>query len=41
MAKAFQSKGANLFVWILIGLLILGLAGFGIGNFTEIGRAHV
>ena len=34
MAKAFQSKGANLFVWILIALLILGLAGFGIGNFT-------
>ena len=34
MAKAFQSKGANFFVWILIGLLILGLAGFGIGSFT-------
>ena len=34
MAKAFQSKGANFFVWILIALLILGLAGFGIGNFT-------
>ena len=34
MAKAFQSKGTNLFVWILIALLILGLAGFGIGNFT-------
>ena len=34
MAKAFQSKGVNLFVWILIALLILGLAGFGIGNIT-------
>lgn len=26
-------KGANIFVWILLGLLIVGLAGFGIGNF--------
>ena len=35
MAKSVQGKGANLFVYILIGLLILGLAGFGIGSFTS------
>ncbi len=35
MAKAMQSKGTNILVYILIGLLILGLAGFGIGSFTS------
>lgn len=35
MAKSPGAKGANLFVYILIGLLILGLAGFGIGSFTS------
>lgn len=35
MAKSLGTKGANLFVYILIGLLILGLAGFGIGSFTS------
>ncbi|MCY4006509.1 MAG: SurA N-terminal domain-containing protein [Rhodobacteraceae bacterium] len=35
MAKSRRAKGANIFVWILLGLLILGLAGFGIGNFTN------
>lgn len=34
MAKALRSKGTNALVWVLIGLLVLGLAGFGIGNFT-------
>ncbi|MGG7644566.1 SurA N-terminal domain-containing protein [Rhodovulum sp. YNF3179] len=33
MAKALISKGSKVFVWILLGLLIVGLAGFGIGNF--------
>ncbi len=35
MARSARAKGANMFVWILIGLLILGLAGFGIGSFTS------
>ncbi len=35
MAKAMQAKGAKGFVWILIGLLILGLAGFGVSSFTS------
>ena len=35
MAKAFRSKGANFLVYGLVGLLILGLAGFGIGNFSS------
>ena len=35
MAKSGQFSGSKLFVWILIGLLILGLAGFGIGSFTS------
>ncbi|MDE0530951.1 MAG: SurA N-terminal domain-containing protein [Albidovulum sp.] len=35
MAKAFRSKSANLLVYVLVGLLVLGLAGFGIGNFTS------
>lgn len=28
-----RSKGANIFVYVLLGLLVLGLAGFGVGNF--------
>ena len=35
MAKAFRNKGANIFVYVLVGLLVLGLAGFGIGNFSS------
>lgn len=32
--KRRRSKTADFFVWILLGLLVLGLAGFGIGNFA-------
>ena len=35
MAKAMQAKGTKGLVWILIGLLILGLAGFGVSSFTS------
>lgn len=35
MAASRRNKGVNLFVYILIGMLILGLAGFGIGSFTS------
>ena len=35
MAKAMQTKGTKGLVWILIGLLILGLAGFGVSSFTS------
>ena len=33
MAKALRSKSTNIFVWILLLLLIVGLAGFGAGSF--------
>ncbi|MEM6635258.1 MAG: SurA N-terminal domain-containing protein [Pseudomonadota bacterium] len=33
MAKSAAGKGANIFVWILLGLLFVGLAGFGTGQF--------
>jgi len=33
MAKALKSKSTNILVWILMGLLIVGLAGFGAGSF--------
>lgn len=33
MAGGLRSKGTNIFVYVLLGLLVLGLAGFGIGNF--------
>ncbi|KFI32279.1 peptidylprolyl isomerase [Haematobacter missouriensis] len=32
MAK-FRSKGANVTIWVLMGLLIFGLGGFGVTNF--------
>ncbi|MCY3878483.1 MAG: SurA N-terminal domain-containing protein [Rhodobacteraceae bacterium] len=35
MAKAMRAKPTNMLVWILIGLLVLGLAGFGIGGFSS------
>ncbi len=31
MLNSFRTKKSNIFVWILLGLLIVGLAGFGIG----------
>lgn len=34
MASGLRSKSANIFVYVLLGLLILGLAGFGIGSFS-------
>ena len=34
MAKPPRVKGTNVVVYVLIGLLIVGLAGFGIGGFT-------
>lgn len=33
MAKTMRSKKANAFIYILLGLLIVGLMGFGINNF--------
>ncbi len=33
MAVGIRSRGTNIFVYVLLGLLIFGLAGFGIGNF--------
>jgi hypothetical protein len=37
-----KGKSSNIFVWILMGLLIVGLAGFGATNFggtiTSVGR---
>lgn len=33
MAKGMKSKGASVAIWILMALLVFGLAGFGIGNF--------
>ena len=34
MAKSVAKKASNLFVWIILGLLFVALAGFGIGSFT-------
>jgi len=33
MARRAGKKLSDFIVWILLGLLIVGLAGFGIGNF--------
>lgn len=33
MAKKATKKASNLFVWIILGLLVVGLAGFGTTNF--------
>ena len=42
MARRAGKKLSDLIVWAILGLLIVGLAGFGIGNFggsvTDIGR---
>ncbi|MFD1912317.1 peptidyl-prolyl cis-trans isomerase [Halodurantibacterium flavum] len=37
--KGAKGKGANIAVWIILGLLIIGLAGFGTGGFTGQTRA--
>ncbi len=34
MAKSAARKASNIFVWIILGLLFIALAGFGIGSFT-------
>ncbi len=34
MARAAAKKASNVFVWILMGLLFIALAGFGIGSFS-------
>ncbi len=34
MAKSKAKKASNIFVWLLMGLLFIALAGFGIGSFT-------
>ncbi|WP_439139837.1 SurA N-terminal domain-containing protein [Roseicyclus sp.] len=34
MAKTAVKKASNLFVWIIMGLLFIALAGFGIGSFS-------
>ena len=34
MAKSVGKKASNIFVWIIMGLLLVALAGFGIGGFT-------
>ncbi|WP_224814570.1 SurA N-terminal domain-containing protein [Hasllibacter sp. MH4015] len=34
MARTAAKKASNIFVWILMGLLFVALAGFGIGSFT-------
>jgi hypothetical protein len=34
MAKSVAKKASNLFVWIILGLLFVALAGFGIGSFS-------
>lgn len=36
MAKFSRKKAMNVPVWILLGLLILGLMGFGIGNYSGV-----
>ena len=37
MAKSVAKKASNLFVWLILGLLFVALAGFGIGSFTGSG----
>lgn len=37
MAKSVGKKASNLFVWIILGLLFVALAGFGIGSFSGSG----
>ncbi|MEQ8367138.1 MAG: SurA N-terminal domain-containing protein, partial [Roseicyclus sp.] len=34
MAKSAAKKASNIFVWIILGLLFIALAGFGIGSFS-------
>lgn len=34
MANRMRAKSTNVFVWVLMGLLIVGLIGFGTGSFT-------
>lgn len=34
MAKTAMKKASNLFIWIILGLLFIALAGFGIGSFS-------
>lgn len=34
MAKSVAKKASNLFVWIILGLLFVALAGFGVGSFS-------
>jgi len=34
MAKSAVKKASNLFVWVILGLLFVALAGFGIGSFS-------
>lgn len=34
MAKSVTKKASNVFVWIIMGLLFIALAGFGIGSFS-------
>ncbi len=34
MIKGAKGKGANIVVWVILALLIVGLAGFGTGGFT-------
>jgi peptidyl-prolyl cis-trans isomerase D len=34
MARSAAKKASNIFVWIILGLLFVALAGFGIGSFT-------
>ena len=34
MARSAVKKASNLFVWIILGLLFVALAGFGIGSFS-------
>lgn len=48
MAKSVAKKASNIFVWIILGLLMVALAGFGIGSFggtvrvvAEVGDAEV
>ncbi|RMD47627.1 MAG: peptidylprolyl isomerase [Alphaproteobacteria bacterium] len=35
MASFFRAKGTNAVVWVILGLLILGLAGFGVRSFRS------
>lgn len=48
MARGGKMKVSNLVVWVLLGLLIIGLAGFGIGDFGgsvrsvgQVGRTEI